>query len=124
MRGMGTAPKAEWTLTTLEKGLRILELLASDEAAGGLTLTELSRRLGMHRTTLFRFVTTLRDHGYVERDHATDRYRLGMRVLLLSAGLLSHLDVGHIARPVLRALRDETQELVHLAVLDGADVIT
>ena len=119
-----TTTRADWTLTTLEKGLRILELLASDEAAGGLTLTELSRRLAMHRTTLFRFLTTLRDRGYVERDHAGDRYLLGMRVLHLSAGLLSRLDIRHIARPVLLALRDETQELVHLAVLDGPDVIT
>lgn len=124
MEAATTTTKADWTLSTLEKGLRILELLASDEAAGGLTLTELSRRLGMHRTTLFRFLTTLRDRGYVERDHAGDRYLLGMRVLHLSAGLLSRLDIRHVARPVLLSLRDETQELVHLAVLDGPDVIT
>src|SRR5215213_9666300 len=67
-------------LSTLDRGLRILELLASDEAKLGMTLTELSLALGMHRSTMFRFLATLRSRGYIDRDPVSDRYRLASRV--------------------------------------------
>lgn len=116
--------RPDTTLSTLDKGLRILELLATDEADDGLTLTELGRRLGMHRTTLFRFLATLRTRGYVERDPATDRYTLGLGVLALASRQLSSLDIRHAARPALVALRDELDEMVHLTILDNDEVMT
>lgn len=115
---------SEQTLGTLEKGLRVLEALAAVGTGPGLTLTELGQRLGMNRTTLFRFLVTLRANGYVERETGTDRYRLGVQVLSLASSLLSGLDIRHAARPVLLDLGDRTRELVHLAVLDGGDVLT
>lgn len=111
-------------LTTLDKGLRVLEALGHPEARDGLTLTELAQRLGMHRTTLFRFLVTLRQRGYIERDPDTDRYRLGIGLLTLAASLLNNLDIRQVARPVLLALRDSTQELVHLAVMSENEVVT
>lgn len=111
-------------LSTLDKGLRVLEALAQPDAGPGLTLTELAHRLGMHRTTLFRFLVTLRVRGYIERDPDTDRYRLGIGVLTLAASLLNNLDIRRIARPVLLELRNSTQELVHLAVLSEDGVVT
>lgn len=116
-------PKAEFILTTLDKGLRILEVLA-DDPGGGLTLTELGRVLGMHRSTLFRFLATLRARGYVERDPTTDRYRLGVGALTLASSYLSGLDLRQIARPHLQDLCDRTQELVHLTTLDRGEVVT
>lgn len=111
-------------LSTLDKGLHILEVLAGDEAAKGLTLTELSRLLGMHRTTLFRFLTTLNARGYVDRDPVTDRYTLGVRSLMLASSFLENLEIRQVARPILVSLCDQTQELVHLTVLDHDEVVT
>lgn len=111
-------------LGTLDKGLHILEVLAGDEVSRGLTLTELSRLLDMHRTTLFRFLTTLHARGYVDRDPVTDRYTLGMRSLMLASSFLDNLEVRQVARPFLASLCDEKQELVHLTVLDNGEVVT
>ncbi|MBA2518248.1 MAG: IclR family transcriptional regulator [Chloroflexia bacterium] len=119
-----SAPNGSAILSTLDKGLRVLEMLARPEAAEGLTLTELANRLGMHRTTLFRFLATLRARGYVEREAATDRYRLGIGVLTMASSLLHNLDVRRIARPILLDLRNSTQELVHLAVMNEDGVVT
>lgn len=119
-----TEQNPELILSTLDKGLRVLETLGRDGADRGLTLTELGRLLGMHRTTLFRFLATLRARGYVERDPGTDRYRLGLEVLSLASSLLDGLDVRRLARPVLVALSDATRELVHLAVFDQGYVVT
>ncbi len=119
-----TEPPSPLMLSTLDKGLRVLEYLAQPDASEGLTLTELAQRLGMHRTTLFRFLVTLRHRGYIERDEDSDRYRLGVGVLALASSLLNNLDVRRIARPVLLDLRNTTQELVHLAVLKEDGVVT
>ncbi len=116
-------PKSELILTTLDKGLTILETLA-EHPGDGLTLTELGRAIGMHRSTLFRFLATLRARGYVERDPATDRYRLGIGALTLTASFLNNLDLRQIARPFLQDLCDRTQELVHLTRLDRDEVVT
>lgn len=119
-----TEPASPLVLSTLDKGLRVLEMLARPDAGDGLTLTELANRLGMHRTTLFRFLVTLRVRGYVEREPDSDRYRLGIGVLTLAASLLNNLDIRRVARPVLLSLRNTSQELVHLAVLKDDGVVT
>lgn len=115
---------SELILSTLDKGLHVLEALADVGPATGLSLTELSRMLGMHRTTLLRMLTTLQARGYVSRDPISDRYQLGMKVLALSATLLRRLDIRQVARPTLQALCAETGELVHLVVLDDGAVVT
>ncbi len=114
----------QFILSTLDKGLIVLELLAREGGARGLTLTELSRALRMNRTTLFRFLTTLRARGYVERDRATDRYRLGIRVLFLSSSLLGTLDLRRVAAPHLEKLCDLTGELIQLTVPDDDAMVT
>ncbi|MGH2560287.1 MAG: IclR family transcriptional regulator [Thermomicrobiales bacterium] len=111
-------------LSTLDKGLRILEAVATADAPRGLTLTELGRLLGMHRTTLLRFLVTLRARGYLDRDPATDRYRLGVQVLTLAATWLNDLDIRQVAKPLLQNLCDRSQELVHLTILDRSEVVT
>jgi IclR family transcriptional regulator, KDG regulon repressor len=116
--------RSDPTLSTLDRGLHILEVLAGDEAKNGLTLTELGRTIGMHRSTLFRFLATLRARGYIDRDAVTDRYRVGARVLTIAGSFLDNLDIRHVARPALQSLCDRTQELVHLAILDHGDVVT
>jgi len=110
-------------LTTLDKGLRVLEALSEADTSSA-TLTVLSRSLGMHRTTLFRILGTLRARGYVSRDRDTDRYRLGARVLTLASAVLEDLDIRQVAMPALRTLNQQTRELIYLTVLDHGEIIT
>lgn len=117
-----TKRDSDMILSTLDKGLHVLEALAG--AADGLNLTDLSHAVGMHRTTLFRILATLQARGFVQRDRDTDRYRVGMKLLSLSAELLRTLDIRAVARPILAALCQETRELVHLTVLDDGTVVT
>ncbi len=115
---------SELILSTLDKGLHVLEVLAAVDTPEGQNLTELSRILGLHRTTLLRILTTLQTRGFVTRDRTTDRYRIGMRVLSLSAAVLRNLDIRQTARPALQRLGTETQELVLLTVLNDDEVVT
>lgn len=122
---MAKPPQAPGSaLSTFDKGLGVLEALATAEGAGGLTLTELSRRLGMHRSTVFRFLATLQARGYVERVPGTSSYRPGVQVLLLASSWLNDLDIRRVAKPILQALCESSQELVHLTILEQGDVVT
>jgi DNA-binding IclR family transcriptional regulator len=116
--------ESEHILSTLDKGLHVLEVLASVESSAGLTLAELSRIVGMHRTTLLRILTTLQARGYVSRDRVTDRFRLGTQVLSLASVLLRRLDLRQLARPVLERLCDATRELTLLTMLDDDMIVT
>ncbi len=111
-------------LSTLDKGLHVLDILSTTESPGGLTLTELSREIGMHRTTLFRILATLHARRLVERDAETDRYQIGLGILALASARLRAIDIRHIARPTLLRLCESAQETVFLAILDGAEVVT
>jgi DNA-binding IclR family transcriptional regulator len=101
----------------------VLEALSAS-ATGSESLTTLSRTVGLHRTTVFRILGTLRARGYVIRESDTDRYRLGVRVLTLAGAVLDDLDVRQIARPALEALNQSSSELVFLSVMESGEVVT
>ena len=68
---------------TLSRGIRILEILA--DAREPLSIDEIARRLGVHRSVAYRLLRTLEDHGLVTRDGA-GRIQLGARMAALAAG--------------------------------------
>jgi IclR family acetate operon transcriptional repressor len=103
------------------RAIRILELVA--EHPGQLGVTDLGRRLGVHKATAFRLVTTLVQAGLLEKAPGADRYRLGFGLVRLATAALADLDLVRQARPILERLAEETQETVNLAVLDGLEVV-
>ena len=107
-------------LQSVSRALRSLELIAD---AGELGVSELGRRLGVHKATASRLAATLADRGLIERDPDTDRYRLGFGLIRLAGAAMSGLDLVRTARPMLEDLADMTRETVNLGVLSGDDVI-
>ena len=107
------------TSQTLDRGLRVLKLLA--ETDHGLTVTELSRRLGVNRTVIYRLLATLEQHSLVRRD-AGGRARVGVGVLGL--GRQVHPLVREAALPALRSLAEDLGATAHLTVVDGAEALT
>ncbi|HYV01798.1 MAG TPA: IclR family transcriptional regulator [Actinomycetota bacterium] len=105
----------------MARALGILEELAG--STDELGVTELGRRLGVHKATASRLLATLAEHGLVERNPVSDRYRLGFGLVRLAAVVSAGLDLVRQARPVLEWLAQETGETVNLAVLDADQVI-
>jgi IclR family KDG regulon transcriptional repressor len=111
-------------LRTLDKGLTILEALATI-GREGTTSVALGRRLGLHRTTVHRFLQTLTMRGYVEQISESDRYRLGLGALRLAAASMTGLTLRDVGMPVLEALGRETSETVQTVILDpSGEVVT
>ena len=94
-------------------------LLALGESQGEVGVTELSRRLGLHKSTASRLLATLERRGLVEQDEETGRYRLGLVVIRLAGRAERTLDLRGIALPELERLARLTHETAGLGVLEG-----
>ncbi|WP_340561206.1 IclR family transcriptional regulator [Streptomyces sp. GSL17-111] len=106
------------TSQTLDRGLRVLKLLADTDH--GLTVTELSHKLGVNRTVIYRLLATLEQHSLIRRDLG-GRARVGLGVLGL--GRQVHPLVREAALPSLRSLAEEVGATAHLTLVDGSDAL-
>lgn len=98
-------------------------LLCFSQSEPELSLTELSARLGIHKSTMHRLLGTLESKRFVQRDPETGRYRLGTRLLQLAFLVMEHNDLQQRARPHLYRLVEECQETVDLSILDRDSVV-
>ncbi len=76
----------------------------------------------MGKSSVHRALSTLLERGYVVKT-ADDRYRLGLKLHEMGKLVVSGIRLHEVAHPPLERLRAECQETVHLAVLDGTDVV-
>ncbi|MUT65577.1 IclR family transcriptional regulator [Paenibacillus sp. NEAU-GSW1] len=102
---------------------RALDILLCFTTGTNLAMTEIAEKVGLHKSTVHRMLATLEDKGFVERDSASDRYHLGIRVWELSAHLSRTDDPGIIWQPEMERLRDKLGETVSIYVRDGMERI-
>ncbi|KMZ13492.1 Transcriptional regulator, IclR family [Candidatus Burkholderia humilis] len=105
----------------LERGLKILTEFSPREPVLG--APELSRRLGIPRTTVFRLLQTLESLSFLERADKDRNYRLGVAVLRLGFEYLSSLELTDLGLPIIETLRDATDLTSHILIRDGRDVV-
>ncbi|PRZ09531.1 IclR family transcriptional regulator [Isoptericola sp. CG 20/1183] len=108
-------------LGSVDKALLTLDALGR-AGADGASLADLSAEVGANKSTLHRTLAALRHRGYAEQtDDGT--YRLGPAVLALGSTFLAEENLPALLRPALDALSAEVDELVHLGVLAGREVV-
>src|SRR4051812_26349533 len=110
-----------YSLLTLEKGLRVLELIADN--AGDIGVTQLSAQLDEPITVIFRIVRTLVSLGYVNQDPRTKRYSLGLRAWELGEKAIARLNIIDTVQPILTKLTHLTGETSSLAITQGSDFL-
>lgn len=106
---------AVYSAPALEKGLDILEALASAEASQ--SLSELAQALGRSSSELFRVLNALEKRAYVIKDFSSGRYRLSLKLYELAH---IHPPVEHLLRAAkapMRALAQSLHQSCHLSVL-------
>jgi DNA-binding IclR family transcriptional regulator len=111
-----------YQVQVLDRAFRILDILAEGDAP--LSLSAISERLDLHKSTAHRLVMVLENKGCVERCASTGKYHLGSKLIELGLGAASQLDVYAIAQPHLRALAGEVGETAHLGVLREGEVVS
>lgn len=106
------------TSQTLDRGLRVLEVIA--DSNDGLTVTEIAAALGIGRTVVYRLVVTLEQHAFLRRS-ADGKCRLGLAVLTM--GRQVQPVVRDVAVPALRLLADAVNATAHLTMVDGSEAL-
>lgn len=108
-------------LGSVDKALLALEALAGFGAAGA-PLAVLATAVGVSKPTLHRTLAALRHRGYAEQT-PDGAYRLGPAALALGSTYLAEENLPALLHPALTALSERTDELVHLGVLAGREVV-
>jgi DNA-binding IclR family transcriptional regulator len=105
----------------VERALAMLEAVAQESE--GLSNAEISRKLEIPKSSASYILRTLQKQGYLTRHAETGKYRVGLKVLSLSRGALTGIDVREVALPIMRNLMEKTNLTCHLAILDGSDAV-
>jgi DNA-binding IclR family transcriptional regulator len=114
-------PGAAIGTNSLERALALLEIL--EDSPGGLRNAEISRRLGIPKSSCSWILTRLERKGYLTRDGNTSRYKLGLKTVALAHGALRELGFRSCAEPVLYRVASETGLAAGIGVLEGSQVL-
>jgi IclR family KDG regulon transcriptional repressor len=106
---------------SVQRAVDILNLFGSQ--CHELGTTEIARTLGLHKSTTASIVYTLEANGFLSQNPETRKYRLGLKLVERAFAMLDQIEIRQVAYPFLRDLRDEWNETVNLAIMDGPDVV-
>jgi IclR family acetate operon transcriptional repressor len=106
---------------SLVRSLAILNRLAA--ADEGVTLTEIARLVGLSPSTAHRLLTTLEQERYVHFDAERRLWSVGVQAFVAGNAFLKTRNVAGLARPHMRALMEESEETVNLAVEDQHEAV-
>ncbi len=113
---------AEDTIVSVERAFEIVEMLADE--GDGLSLAEIARRLDVNKAIAVKLLATLEGLGFVWRDDVAQRYQLTYRVSNLGLRQMQQSRLLDQCAPVLKALAEESGELVRLAIVEHGERIT
>jgi DNA-binding IclR family transcriptional regulator len=112
--------KRTYTITSLQRGLRLLGLFAVEER--GLSATDVARLSSLPVSTVHRFLVNLESAGFLNCD-STGLYQLGIACVSLGQAVRGQLDVRRASLPQLQELNHRTRETVHLTVRHGLSAV-
>lgn len=98
--------------------IQILELFAAQRKEY-MSLTEISRSLKMHKTTVYRILRTLESAGWIDQSSSNGQYRLGTGILLVSSAVSVHRTARSLISEEMRKLEEKHNETVVLSALRG-----
>ncbi|WP_213450646.1 IclR family transcriptional regulator [Rhizomonospora bruguierae] len=113
------AESATGGVKSARRVLDVLELLAANP--DGLAFPEIGERLGLPKSSLHALLWTLVDRRWIVLDGRRRCYRIGVRVWEAGQGFQGAVNLARTAQPHLQAVRDELDETVQLAILDGLE---
>ncbi|HXV98265.1 MAG TPA: IclR family transcriptional regulator [Anaerolineae bacterium] len=118
---MVATPKRKYVVPAVERAVIILQLLAQEP--DGLTISQITQRLAVPKSTIFTILTTLKQYRLVERVEETGQFRLGMELFTLGSTVVERLNVRVAAYPTLKRLAQSTGLTTHLGIVDQGEVV-
>jgi DNA-binding IclR family transcriptional regulator len=124
MRKASSTPlkqKPEYSISSVENALDLLDAIC--EEGGEVRVSQLSQRLGMNKTSVYRLLSTFEKRGFVERSEDTVKYRLGLMAYEMGQKLLSRMSLLRKARPSMERLARRCNESVYFVVQRGSELL-
>jgi DNA-binding IclR family transcriptional regulator len=111
-----------------EAGVRAVDraldiLLCFSRSENGLSLSEIARQVGLHKSTVHRLLNSLLNKGFVRKHPQSDKYLLGWTVLQLIGNIYQSDELSTVALPIMTRLRDITGETISLYIRSGTERI-
>jgi IclR family KDG regulon transcriptional repressor len=113
--------KTNYVIQSVAHALDVLEQFCAE--LDELGVTELSKRLKLHKNNVFRLLATLESRGYIEQNKATENYRLGIRCLQLGQTYVNQMGLLRQARPILEEVARLSRENTYVAVARRSAVV-
>ncbi len=113
--------KADYKIKSVSHALDLLEVFTGNEPELG--VTEIGKRLGLHKNNVFRILATLETRGYVEQNRSTDNYRLGLKPLELGKAFLRNCALTSQCKEGVKNLVSLCNETASVGVFRGGKVI-
>ena len=118
---MAKKEKSEYIIQAVDHALDLLEQFHDE--VDELGVTELSKRLKLHKNNVFRLLATLESRGYIEQNKVTENYRLGLKTLQLGQTFIRQMGLLRQARPVLEWLVEQCNETSYVAILKDLHIV-
>jgi DNA-binding IclR family transcriptional regulator len=118
---MAKKEKSEYIIQAVDHALDLLEQFQGD--VDELGVTELSKRLKLHKNNVFRLLATLESRNYIEQNKVTENYRLGLKTLELGQTFIKQMGLLRQSRPVLESLVKECNETTYVAILKDSHIV-
>jgi len=106
--------KSEYIIQAVSHALDLLEQFHDE--VDELGVTELSKRLKLHKNNVFRLLATLESRGYIEQNKATENYRLGLKALELGQTFIKQMGLLRQAKPILEQIVEDSNETSYVAI--------
>ncbi len=109
------------TVKSLAKALSVLECFSVEQPELG--ISEISRMLGLQKSTVYNILSTFQKCGYLTKNPQTSKYALGLKVLHLAYIVSSHHGLRDLFLPSLSRIARETREVCYFGILDEREVL-
>ena len=113
--------KSNYVIQSVSHSLDVLEQFHGNVDEIG--VTELSKRLKLHKNNVFRLLATLEARGYIEQNKVTENYRLGLKCLQLGQTFIHQMGLLLQSRAVLEDLSKAIKESAYVAIRKGSAII-
>ena len=106
---------------SVDRALSILEVLSDYNE--GLGVTEISDRIGLHKSTVHRLLGTLIYKGYVTQDSESNKYKITLKLFELGNKKVEDMDILTVSKPYTKELMEKVNEVVHFVIREGNNIV-
>lgn len=113
--------KNNYTISAVSRALKILKLFDSEHRT--MSLTEISVRSGINKSSVLRVLESLETEGFIRRSYETKKYQLGIEIFKLGNSGYEFVDFKNIAYPYVKKAVDKTDLVAHIGIIDDDNIL-